>query len=234
MAKNSPKYDAEKALRGRKTRHLQVLLTGFNPFAGEPKNASWEVCQAVAKSKLPDDVQLHLLQVPTVFSEAIGVVTAAIDTLKPDIIICTGQAGGRFAMSVERVAINIDDANIPDNAGAQPLDLTINRTGPTAYFSTLPIKEIVAAMRAEAIPAEVSNSAGTFVCNHLMYGVLHHLATRKISCQAGFIHLPYLIEQVLDKTDKPALSKANMVAGIKAALKTTIISILNSNYRSKP
>jgi pyroglutamyl-peptidase len=234
MAKNSPKHDAEKTLQSPKARQFQVLLTGFNPFAGEPKNASWEVCLAVGKSKLPDGVQLHLLQVPTVFSEAISVVTAAIDSLKPDIIICTGQAGGRFAMSVERVAININDADIPDNAGAQPLDVLINNTGPVAYFSTLPIKEIVAAMHAEAVPAEVSNSAGTFVCNHLMYGVLHHVATCKISCQAGFIHLPYLIEQVLDKTDKPALNKANMVAGIKTAIKTTIIAILKSNYRSKP
>ncbi len=206
-----------------------MLLTGFNPFAGEPKNASWEVCKAVGKSKFPDHVRLHLLQVPTVFSEAIKVVTTAIDTLKPDIIICTGQAGGRFTMSIERVAININDASIPDNAGAQPLDLTINNKGPAAYFATLPIKEIVAAIRAEAVPAEVSNSAGTFVCNHLLYGVLHHLAIHKMSCQAGFIHLPFLTEQVLDKTDKPSLSQANMVAGIKAALKTAIIATLKSN-----
>jgi pyroglutamyl-peptidase len=205
--------------------HLQILLTGFNPFGGEPKNASWEVCKAVAKTKFPADASLHLLQVPTVFSEAISVVTAAIDTLKPDIIICCGQAGGRFAMSVERVAINIDDASIADNAGAQPLDVAINASAPAAYFSTLPIKAIVAAMQRDGVPAEVSNSAGTFVCNHLMFGVLHHLASRKIRASAGFIHLPFLVEQVIDKTDKPALSKALMVKGINAAIKATIIEV---------
>ncbi len=216
-ARKDPKY-----------RHLQVLLTGFNPFGGEVKNASWEVCKAVAKTKLPLNATLHLLQVPTVFSEAIGVVTTAIDTIKPDIIICTGQAGGRFAMSVERVAMNIDDANIADNSGARPLDCTINAKGAPAYFATLPIKVIVAAMKAEGIPAEISNSAGTFVCNHLMYGVLAHLAKHKIAAHAGFIHIPYLVEQVLDKGDKPSLSKTIMVAGIKSAIKTTIIEILNN------
>lgn len=224
MAKPTPKNAPKRPVIG----HLRVLLTGFDPFGGEAKNASWEVCKAVAKTKLPatlrNSVTLHLLQVPTVFSEAIGVVTAAIDTLKPDIIICCGQAGGRFAMSVERVAINLNDAGIADNAGAQPFDAAINVSAPAAYFSTLPIKAIVAAMQRDGVPAEVSNSAGTFVCNHLMFGVLHHLASRKIRASAGFIHLPYLVEQVIDKADKPSLSKAAMVKGINAAIKATIIA----------
>lgn len=213
------------ASKSPKNGSVKVLLTGFNPFGGELKNASWEVCKAVAKANLPANTMLHLLQVPTVFSEAIGVVTAAIDTLKPDIIICCGQAGGRFAMSVERVAINIDDASITDNAGVQPLDVAVNAIAPAAYFSTLPIKAIVAAMQRDGVPAEVSNSAGTFVCNHLMFGVLHHLASRKIRAYAGFIHLPYLVEQVIDKADKPSLSKALMVKGINSAIKATIIEI---------
>ena len=193
-----------------------VLVTGFEPFGGERVNPSWEIVRA-----LPETIAGHRvekLRVPTEFGRSVKVTTRAIDKLKPELVLCLGQAGGRSRMSVERLAVNIDDARIADNAGRQPVDELIASGAPPAYFCTLPVKAMVAAMTEAGIPAEVSNSAGTFVCNHLIYGVLHHIAARGLAVSAGFMHVPFAEAQVLERPDVPAMALASMVEGAKAAI----------------
>jgi pyroglutamyl-peptidase len=146
------------------------------------------------------------------------VVAEAIERHHPAIVLSVGQAGGRSRIGIERVAINVDDARIPDNAGAQPVDEKIAANGPPAYFATLPVKAMAHAVRAAGIPAEVSNSAGTYVCNHVMYGVLHFLAASGNRARAGFIHVPYSEEQVHDKRDAPSMAIDTMVKGVGAAI----------------
>jgi pyroglutamyl-peptidase len=193
-----------------------VLVTGFDPFAGERTNPSWEICRMLPATT--SGHRIEPLRVPCEFRRAVEVVAAAIERLRPSLVICLGQAGGRSHMSVERVAINIDDARAPDNGGARPIDQPIVRGGPPAYFATLPIKAMTAAMRRAGVPTEVSNSAGTYVCNHLMYGVLHFIADRGIGARAGFIHVPYAEEQVIDKAGIAAMSLATMARGVEAAI----------------
>ncbi len=193
-----------------------VLVTGFDPFGGERLNPSWEVCTRLPKSIA--GLRVEILRVPCEFRSSIEVATAAIERHRPRLVFLLGQAGGRAHLSVERVAINVDDARQPDNSGAAPVDEAIAVHGPPAYFATLPVKAMAGAMRAAGVPAEVSNSAGTYVCNHLMYGVLHFLAAGGHAGRAGFIHLPYAEEQVLDRPGVAALSLATMVKGVEAAI----------------
>ena len=190
------------------------------PFGGERTNPSWDIVRALPENILGH--RIEKLRVPTEFGKAIKVTTKAIDRLKPSIVLCFGQAGGRCRMSVERVAINVDDASIADNAGRQMIDETIRVGGPAAYFCSVPIKAMVSAMVNAGVPSEVSNSAGTFVCNHLIYGVLHHIAQNACATRAGFIHVPYLESQVLDKADTAAMSLETMIVGAKVAIMTTI------------
>lgn len=197
-----------------------VLVTGFTPFGGEGTNPSWDIVKGLPETIL--GYRLEKLRVPTEFGKAIAVTTRAMDKLKPSIVLCFGQAGGRTCMSVERIAINLNDARIADNAGRQPIDEVIHAEGPAAYFCTVPIKAMVAAMTKSGVPADVSNSAGTFVCNHLIYGVLHHIATLRSSARAGFIHVPYLESQVLDKPGVASMSLTTMVTGAKAAIMAAI------------
>jgi pyroglutamyl-peptidase len=193
-----------------------VLVTGFEPFGGEETNPSWEICGLLPAAIAGMRVETCL--VPCEFLRSIEVVAAAIERHRPALVLCVGQAGGRPHLSVERVAINLDDARIADNAGEQPMDEAIALEGPPAYFSTLPVKAMVAAMRAAGVPTELSNSAGTYVCNHLMYGVLHYLDMSGRTSRAGFIHVPYAERQVLDKPGAPALSLATMARGVEAAI----------------
>jgi pyroglutamyl-peptidase len=193
-----------------------ILVTGFEPFGGEALNPSWEICK-----RLPREIagrRVETLLVPCEFRTAIEVVAEAIEQHGPEIVVSLGQAGGRSQVGVERVAINVDDARAPDNAGQQPIDEPVAENGPPAYFSTLPVKAMVAAMRAANVPAELSNSAGTYVCNHLMYGVLHFAAASGNAARAGFIHVPYAEEQVLDRRGVPGMAVATMVRGVEAAL----------------
>ena len=193
-----------------------VLVTGFEPFGDEALNPSWEVC-----TRLPRTIaglRVEILRVPCEFRRSIEVAAEAIERHCPKLVILLGQAGGRAHLSIERVAINVDDARQPDNAGAAPVDEAIAAGGPPAYFATLPVKAVARAMRAAGVPAAVSNSAGTYVCNHLMYGVLHFLAANGATARAGFVHLPYAEEQVLDKPGAPALSVDTMVKGVEAAI----------------
>jgi len=195
---------------------LTFLVTGFTPFNGEKINPSWQIVKA-----LPGAVsgyKIIKLRVPTEFGRSINVVIKAIDKLKPDIVLCLGQAGGRAQMSVERVAINVNDARIVDNAGVQPTDEAIAEDAPAAYFCTLPVKAMMQSMLDQNIPAEVSNTAGTFVCNHLIFGVLHHIALRQYPIRAGFMHVPFVDSQVVGRDDVPSLTLPAMIEATKAAI----------------
>jgi len=197
-----------------------ILVTGFDPFAGESTNPSWDIC-----TRLPAQIagmRVQTCKVPCEFHRAIEVVAEAIERHRPSIVLSLGQAGGRARIGVERVAINIDDARIADNSGAQPVDEMIAPNGPPAYFATVPVKAMARGIRAAGIPAEVSNSAGTYVCNHVMYGVLHYLAESGNRARAGFIHVPYAETQVVDKGDAPAMSIESMTKAIEAAIGAAI------------
>jgi pyroglutamyl-peptidase len=178
-----------------------ILLTGFTPFGNEVINPSWAAVREVGVAR-PDTIRA--VEIPTVFATAITALEAAIIEHQPQIVICVGQAGGRAAITPERVAININDADIPDNDGNQPVDVPIVPGGPAAYFTGLPIKASVTALRAASLPAQVSDTAGTFVCNNIFYGLMHMIATTYPDLRGGFVHVPYAPEQV------PGGSQPNM------------------------
>ncbi|MEJ5068380.1 pyroglutamyl-peptidase I [Enterobacter sp. MYb186] len=193
-----------------------VLITGFEPFGGETLNPSWEVVKQL-DGMIIDNCRVVARQLPCVFGESLEVLNAAIDALQPSVVLAIGQAGGRVDVTVERVAINVDDARIPDNRGQQPVDVAIVPDGPAAWFSTLPIKAMVEALREAGIPASVSQTAGTFVCNHVMYGVLHKLADRP-EVKGGFIHIPYLPEQAVAHPGAPSMATHTLKKGLEIAI----------------
>ena len=165
-----------------------LLLTGFDPFDGADTNPSWLAASAL-QGRAIGGHRVVARQLPTEFDASLRALRAAIRETGPSLVVCTGLAGGRKELSLERVAINIDDARIADNHGAQPVDAKIVANGPAAYFSSLPIKAMLAALREHDIPAQVSQTAGTFVCNHVFYGLMHHLR-RRHDVRGGFIHVP--------------------------------------------
>ena len=199
---------------------MKILLTAFEPFDSETINSALEAVKLVADKIGGADIVK--LTVPTVFRKSVDVVTMVIEREKPDAVLCIGQAGKRSELTPERVAINIDDARIPDNEGNQPVDCPIIPDGAPAYFSTLPVKAMVKAIRDAGIPASVSNSAGTFVCNHLMYGLLHVLAEKYPNVRGGFMHVPYAPCQVLDRPSTPSMSISDIATGIEAAVKVMV------------
>ena len=195
---------------------MKILVTGFDPFGGEKVNPALE-----AVKSLPSKIrgaEIAWVEIPTVFYKASKVLEAEIEKYQPDVVLCIGQAGGRASLTPERVAINQDDARIPDNQGNQPIDTPIREDGQAAYFSTLPIKAMVKAIKEEGLPATVSNTAGTFVCNHLMYQALY-LADKKFpNMRAGFMHIPYMTEQVVNKPNTASMCLTDIVRGIEAAI----------------
>lgn len=203
---------------------MKFLVTGFDPFGGESVNPAWQ-----AVEKLPPNIaghSIHTLMIPTVFYKSIEVLIHGIVQHQPDVVLCVGQAGGRFDISLERIAINIDDARIPDNEGNQPIDTPIYEQGENAYFSNLPIKRIVAALKEQGIPASVSNTAGTFVCNHLIYALLYHMDKKLINVKyAGFIHVPYIPEQVVDKPNTPSLELSRITKALECIIEAMNISL---------
>lgn len=199
---------------------MELLITAFEPFGGEAANASLEILRA-----LPDAlgaVRLRKQVLPVVFGAAGEAVCAAMDGIAPDAVVCLGQAGGRDAVTPERVAVNLMDARIPDNAGARPVDVPVDPEGPAAYFSTLPVRPMTEAMRAVGVNARISDTAGTFVCNSVMYAVLRHTDLRRLSVPCGFIHIPYLDGMVPPGESAPSLSKEEVLRGLTAALETLI------------
>ncbi|MGL0929358.1 pyroglutamyl-peptidase I [Vibrio vulnificus] len=189
----------------------KVLLTGFEPFGGESLNPSLELVKVLTQ-KERTNIEIIGCQVPVVRHQSISTVIEAIEQHEPELVFMIGQAAGRTAITPERVAINLDDYRIEDNAGHQPVDEPIIATGPAAYFSTLPVKAITHALQQAGIPCQISHSAGTFVCNHLFYGVQHHLHTRAI--RSGFIHIPLLPEQA-SASNQPSMSLETMVHGLE-------------------
>lgn len=187
----------------------RLLITGFDAFGEQDVNPSWLAVQA-----LPDqvgDFELCKLQIPTIFGTAAKAVLEAAEALQPHVILCVGQAGGRAAVTPERIAVNIRDARIPDNAGNQPAGEAVAPNGPAAYFTTVPVKEMAQAIRDARIPGTVSNSAGAFVCNDVLYSLLHHYAGT--DTRVGFIHVPYIPRQ-----GSPSLPLEQTAAALKAAI----------------
>lgn len=193
-----------------------ILVTGFEPFGGETINPSWEVVKQL-EGLIIDDCRVVTRQLPCVFGESLTVLNATIDELNPAVVIAVGQAGGRVDITVERVGINVDDARIPDNRGQQPIDVAIVPDGPAAWFSSLPIKAMVVAMREKGIPASVSQTAGTFVCNHVMYGLLHKIG-ENVEMKGGFIHIPYLPEQAAAHAGAPSMAAQTVKDALEIAI----------------
>lgn len=190
----------------------QLLITGFEPFGGETVNPSWEAVRL-----LPEELggcKLTKLQIPTVFGRAAETVLEAARMLQPDVILCIGQAGGRSGVTPEVVGINLREARIPDNAGYQPENVPVVQDAPAAYFSTVPVRAMVGAIRDAGVPAALSYSAGAFVCNDVLFSLLH--AYDGTQTKVGFIHVPFLPEQA--KENVPSLPLADIVAALTAAI----------------
>ncbi|MBD2801246.1 pyroglutamyl-peptidase I [Xenorhabdus sp. M] len=200
-----------------------ILLTGFEPFGGETVNPSWEAVKPLHGCQIAG-AHIEAYSLPCVFDDSLERLYAAIERIKPEVVIATGEAGGRPDITVERVAININDARIPDNAGKQPIDIPVIKDGPSAYFSSLPIKAIVNELKLAGIPASVSQTAGTFVCNHVMYGLLHYLSLNPLypAVRGGFIHVPYLPEQAVKHSGAPSMVVGQMTAALKIAVESTL------------
>lgn len=199
---------------------MKILVTGFEPFGGETVNPAIETVKS-----LPDTIagaQIIKLEIPCVCHKSLRVIETAIEQYDPDIILSVGQAGGRADVTVERVGINVDDYRIPDNEGNQRIDEPVVPGGPDAYFVTLPIKAMVQNIQKRGIPASVSNSAGTFICNHVTYGVCHMITVKYPGKRSGFIHIPYLPEQVVDKRNMPSMSQDMMTEAVTAAIEAMV------------
>ena len=199
---------------------MKILVTGFDPFGGDKINPAIESVKL-----LPDEIagaQIIKLEIPTIWHQSLKVIDEAIAKYDPDVVLSIGQAGGRTAITVERIGINIDDCRIPDNAGQQIIDEPVFEDGPTAYFSNLPIKAMVARICEKNIPAAVSNTAGTFVCNHVLYGVRYIIETKYPGKRSGFIHIPFLPEQVIERANTASMSLSTIVEGLCAAIEAIV------------
>ena len=197
-----------------------VLLTGFDAFGGDAINPSWLVAQAL-DGLIVQGHRVVATQLPTVFATTRKLLVAALRQHQPVLIVCLGLAGGRSALSLERIAINVQDARIADNTGAQPIDIPIVERGPAAYFSTLPIKAMLQALTAASIPAQVSQTAGTFVCNQVFYALMQALKAQRgpVKARGGFVHLPYLPGQGL-----PCMPLDEMVRGLRLAIARALMT----------
>jgi pyroglutamyl-peptidase len=200
----------------------KLLVTAFEPFAGEPLNPSLEAARQMEKVEFPETV-IHIAELPVDRFRAVEMALELLRSNKPDIVIMLGEAGGRYRVNPERVAINIDDFRIADNAGNQPKDEPIIDGGPAAYFSTLPIRAITDRIVKAHIPAAISNSAGSYLCNRLFFSVMHAINVEGWATRAGFIHLPYLHDQAMNKyPDVPSLSRESIVEAVRLAIEVSI------------
>ncbi len=195
-----------------------VLVTGFEPFGGELRNPSQEIARALDGRVIAGRRVVGAV-LPCVFGASIAELNKLLREHRPSLVLCLGQAGGRAEITPERVAINVDDARLADNAGAQPLDRPIVRGGPAAYWSTLPIKAIVRALQRRGVLVAVSQTAGTFVCNHVFYGLMHALRRRR-GVRGGFIHVPFVPEQAT--RGQPSLPLATMTEAVALAVETAL------------
>ena len=199
---------------------MKILVTGFDPFGGEPINPAIE-----SVKRLPDNIagaEIIKLEIPTVRKKSLEKIEKAINEHNPDVILSIGQAGGRFDISIERIGINLDDFRIPDNEGNQIIDEPIFPDGENSYFVKLPVKAMVQNVQKNNIPASVSYTAGTFVCNHVLYGVLYLIEKKYKGKKSGFIHIPFLPEQVVDKRNTPSMELSTIVKGLTAAIEAIV------------
>lgn len=201
----------------------RVLVTGFEPFEQDTLNPSWEVARSL-QGAVVDSAEVHAVQLPCVFGRAIERLDRALAEVRPTLIVGLGLAGGRAEWTPERVAINVDDARIPDNAGGRPIDAPVVPGGPVGYFSTLPIKAVVHALREAGVPASVSQTAGTFVCNHVFYALMHRLATvpALAGARGGFVHVPLLPEQAAHRPGQPSMALPTQVEALRVLLRTAL------------
>lgn len=199
---------------------MKALITGFDPFGGESINPAYEAVKQMSCNISGCDVVKQ--ELPTVFYRSLELLEAAIDREKPDIVICVGQAGGRYGISLERVGINLDEARIEDNDGQAPKGTAIKAEGKNAYFSTLPNKAILKELTEAKIPSVLSYTAGTYVCNHVLYGLMHTIETKYPNIKGGFIHVPFLPEQVMDKKNMPYMSLDMMTQALELAVKASV------------
>ena len=204
----------------------RVLVTAFEPFGGETINPSQQAAQRLAQGPPIDGVELTTAFLPVVFGEAIDALKAAIARHDPELVVCVGEAGGRFAVTPERVAVNVNDAPFPDNAGRAPVDEPIVAGAPVAYLSTLPVAEIVDALRRAGIPAAKSSTAENYVCNNVFYGLMHHIATERPDLVGGFLHVPYCHEQVLNRLGpQPSMSLDMITQALRIAVETSVAAL---------
>ncbi|EGV11175.1 pyroglutamyl-peptidase I [Parvimonas micra] len=199
---------------------MKILVSGFDPFGGEKINPAIESVKL-----LPDEIKgakIIKVEIPTVARKSLKKLEEVIEIEKPDVVLSIGQAGGRTDISVERVGINMDDFRIKDNEGNQPIDEKIAKDGPDAYLVTIPIKAMVQKMIENKIPASVSNTAGTFVCNHVCYGMAHLASTKYPNMRTGFVHIPFLPEQVVDKRNMPSMPLELIAKGLEYAIEAIV------------
>lgn len=194
----------------------KILLTGFAPFAGEATNPSWQAVRALDGERV-EGHRVVAAELPTEFEGSLRMLRDTLREVQPRVAIAVGLAGGRTGISLERVAINVIDARIPDNAGAQPVDVPIVGSGPAAYFSTLPIKAALAALQSADIDAHISQTAGTYVCNHVFYGLMH--AAQRCGLRAGFVHVPFLPEQAR-RHQAPGMPLERIVEALRIIART--------------
>lgn len=204
----------------RETRQPCVLLTGFDPFDGETVNPSWEAVRRL-DGEVVQGHRVVAICLPTEFRRSLRVLKRAVERHRPQLALCMGQAGGSAQVSLERVAINVIDARIPDNVGHQPVDLPVVKNAPAAYFSTLPIKAMMQTLREAKLPAAVSNSAGTFVCNAVFFGLMHVLQSYP-GTRGGFVHLPFLPQQARRHAGAPSLAEAEAARALRLMLDTAL------------
>ncbi|QEN89847.1 pyroglutamyl-peptidase I [Labrys sp. KNU-23] len=212
----SPKKPPDKTLPN-------LLITGFEAFEDDETNASWEIARAL-DGWICEEARVRSVQLPCVFGAAIERLDEALRQWRPRLVVSLGQASGRTEITPERVAINLDDARIPDNEGRQPIDIPVISGAPAAYFSSLPVKAIVRDLRAAGLPASLSNTAGTFVCNHVFYALMHRLATQRplAKTRGGFVHVPCLPEHAARRPGLPSLALATQVEAIRHLAHTAL------------
>lgn len=200
---------------------MRILVTGFDPFGGEEINPALEAVKGLPETIL--GAEIIKVEIPTVFYKSAEVVKKAIDQYQPNVVINIGQAGGRYGVTPERISINMDDARIPDNEGNQPIDMKIQEKGENAYFTQLPVKAMVKRIKEAGLPSAVSNSAGTFVCNHIMYQVQYMIDMNYPTIKAGFIHVPFIPSQVVDKTNHPSMNLSDIIHSLEKAIEAIVL-----------
>lgn len=202
---------------------MKILITGFDPFGGEKVNPAYE-----AVKLLPDEIReakIIKLEIPTSFDGSKKAIEEALEMYRPDVVISVGQAGGRAEITPEWVAINLAEARIPDNDGNQPVESTLESDGPAAYFATIPVKAMVQNIRAHGLPGNISYTAGTYVCNSVMYRMLHLADKKYPGMRAGFIHVPFAMEQLVEKpSGTPGMALGDIARALEYAIEAVILS----------